>query len=126
MTTSQIKAKTELYFKDHFTDAPIVYEGQNFETPSDKHWIQLQFIAYDREYLGDCNLRAIDYTMMKIRAFGSNPTKSMQLMDKVGTFLECYQDGNIYYELGKPDGNGTMDINGVYATTVDFLAKTYS
>lgn len=129
MGLAEIKSTVEQFFLDNWIDSPIDWNGEDFEVPTDKEYISLQFIPFDRnKYAFDgTNGRSKDDTMLKVRSYSNNPQKSFQLQDKVILFLEDQQFGNTYYRIAKPDGNGAVDFeNDIYETTTNFITDTWN
>ena len=129
MSLAGIKATVEQYFLDNWTDTPIDWAGQAFSVPTDREYISLQFIPFDRTNYAFDSTNGIqkDDTILKVRSYSNNPQKSYQIQDKVIAFLEGKQFGNTYYRIAKPDGNGAVDMeNNIHETTTKFITDTWN
>lgn len=126
MALADIKIATEEYIKTNWTTTSIFYGKQEIKGEDAIH---LSFIPIDRElYSAGCGAgRKLDYTMMKIRFYSTNALKLLQYQDEMIALLECYQVGNIHYDIAKPDGLGSLDLdNGMVEATINFNARTFN
>ncbi len=126
MSLAQIKIDTETYIAANWATTPIFYDTQNI-TGTDA--IHLSFIPVDRElYSAGCGTgRKLDYTMMKVRFYAPNTLTVSQYQDEFITLLECWENNNTNYEVAKPDGLGSVNLdNGVIESTINFNARTYN
>jgi hypothetical protein len=126
------KPIVDKYFKDNWTDTEIAYDGANFSIPTDKRWIQIQLIPYDKESLSTSNGLKVDYGLIRVRCYDVSATMAYKLAYKVQEFLECKKldtDDNkqLLIDMGIGDGNGAIPLdNGIYETQLDFIVKKYS
>jgi len=126
MALADIKILTETYIQTNWNTTPIFYGKQEIVGEDAIH---LSFIPIDRElYSAGCGVgRKLDYTMMKIRFYSTNALKLLQYQDEMIALLECYEQGNTYYEVAKPDGLGSLDLtNGMVEATLNFNARTFN
>jgi len=118
MSIAQIKINTEQYILDNWTASPIYFDSQPVVG---NNAVLVKFVAYDRQTAGLG--RRQTSTMLSIYFYGSSTLKAIQLQDDMNTLLECWVDGNTYYNTGVPEGTVDMD-NGVIELKVNYLANT--
>jgi len=126
MSLAQIKTDTETYIAANWATTPIFYDTDNIVGTNAIH---LSFIPIDRElYSAGCGTgRKLDYTMFKVRFYGENTLKVSQYQDEFIALLECWESGSTRYEVAKPDGSGSINIqNGVIESAINFNARTYN
>ena len=120
MSIAQIQANTEQYIMENWdADAcPIFWDTH---TVVGNKAVLIKFVAYDRQTAGLG--RRQTSTMMSMFFYGASTQKAIKLQDDMNTLLECWVDGNTYYNTGVPEGTVDMD-NGVIELKVNYLANT--
>lgn len=128
MSIAEIKSTVESYFQTNWIETEIDWNGVDFITPSNKEWISIQTIPFDRvpyayDGTGD---RKRDDVIIKVRAYAPNPHSAFVLQDELITFLEGKELLTTQYLVGKPDGNGATSLeNGIYEVAIDFITNTW-
>jgi len=128
------KNTVDKYMIDNWTSTPIAFDLENFTMPSNKRWISVQLMQYDRELIGLApqHGRKLDYGLIIVKVYDTSFTKSYLLVDEVIKMLECVtmlnSDGTqLLVGLGTPDASGYEDLqNGVFRTTINFEVKKYN
>jgi len=128
------KNTVDKYMIDNWTSTPIAFDLENFTMPSNKRWISVQLMQYDRELigLGPQHGRKLDYGLIIVKVYDTSFTKSYLLVDEVIKMLECVTMSNsdgtqLMVGLGTPDASGYEDLqNGVFRTTINFEVKKYN
>ena len=128
------KNTVDKYMIDNWTSTPVAFDLENFTMPSNKRWISVQLMQYDRELigLGPQHGRKLDYGLIIVKVYDTSFTKSYLLVDEVIKMLECVTMSNsdgtqLMVGLGTPDASGYEDLqNGVFRTTINFEVKKYN
>jgi len=130
----QNKNTIDKYMLDNWHSTPIAFDMENFTMPSNKKWVSVALIPYDRELIGlsPQHGRKLDYALLRVRTYDVSVTKSYLLAYEMQTLLECKtltnSDGtNLLIDLGVGDGDSTGDMgNNVFRTTLNFVVKKYN
>ena len=128
------KNTVDKYMIDNWTSTAIAFDLENFTMPSNKRWISVQLMQYDRELIGLApqHGRKLDYGLIIVKVYDTSFTKSYLLVDEVIKMLECVTMSNsdgtqLMVGLGTPDASGYEDLqNGVFRTTINFEVKNYN
>lgn len=127
MSLSETKKVTEKYIQDNWTTTPIFYDTQDIIGDEAIH---LSFIPIAREAVSTCNNgghRVINHTMMKISFYAKNTLRVLDLQDEMIELLECFNSGNLHYDIASFSGEGSINLtNGIVESIVLFNAKEYT
>ena len=125
VTNYQMKSEIENIFKLGWTQSPIQYHFEPFNTPSDSKWISLEYFSIERT--SSTGGRKYLESLLRVRCYDRTGTLSVKLQDEVNAFFDCYQGSTFYSGTGSSDGLGIQSLdNGIYESTGTFSITSSS